>query len=378
MALEEVHPPSFLSNYKKAIIYESIDHYKKTAEFLEKALNYKTDHKANLKLAKTYQRLKKPYKSIAIYEQILEKDSLNLILKYHLGKLYLTTKKSDKAIKVFKYLLKKDSLNANYSYQLALGFAQKKDRDRMINSFIDTYKKDTTHIKAIAHLASAFYKLNDKDSTQLFVEKGLLLDKNHISLNRLKINQLYRDTNYKETIPLLLNLDTIDKKDTYSISMLGKVYYNIDSLSKAKKYFKKLVRIDRDDYKASTYLGHIALKEKEFKSAEMYYRLATFKGKEKRDEEYYGLATLYYELKKPKQAIKNFEKAYAENRRNYKALFQLAKMSDDYYKEKKIGYTYYIQYMDNFQDKDIVMTAFVTDRLKEIKKESFLKGERLE
>ena len=110
----------------------------------------------------------------------------------------------------------------------------------------------------------------------------------------------------------------------------------------------------------------------------MYYRLATFKGKEKRDEEYYGLATLYYELKKPKQAIKNFEKAYAENRRNYKALFQLAKMSDDYYKEKKLGYTYYIQYMVNFQDKDIVMTAFVTDRLREIKKESFLKGERLE
>ena len=376
--LEKVNPPSFLSNYKKAVIYESIDNYKKTAYFLEKAISFKDDNQTKLKLAKAYQRLKTTNKSIKIYEEILEKDSLNLVLKYQLGKLYLIKKKSKKAVTTFKYLIKKDRLNANYSYQLALAFAQQNERNKMINSFIDTYKKDSTHLKAIAHLATSFNKLKDKDSTSLFVEKGLQLNKNHINLNKLKINQLYKEKEYKETIPLLLNLDSITKKDTYSTSMLGRVYYNLDSLEKAKKYFKKLSRIDMENYKPYTYMGHIALKEENYKSAKMHYMMATIIGKERRDEEYYGLATVYYELKKPKEAITHFEKAYRENHRNYKALFQLAKMSDDYYKDKKIGYKYYSKYMNNFLGRDEVITAFVKRRVKEIKKEYFLKGETLD
>jgi tetratricopeptide (TPR) repeat protein len=379
MALQELDTSedSFLSNYKKAVIYESIDNFKKTAEFLEKAIVFKDDEQAKLKLSKAYQRLKRRGKSIKIYEEILEKDSLNLILKYQLGKLYLITRNPKKAISTFEYLISKDETNANYSYHLGLAFALQGKRDPMINSFIDTFKKDTLHLNAIARLATSFKKLNDKDSTKLFVDKGLALDKNHINLNKLKINQLFRDKKYKEAIPFLLNLDTIDKTETYSMSMLGRIYYNLDSLEQAKKYFRKLSRIDREDFKSRTYLGHIALKEKDYKSASMNYMMATFIGKEKRDEEYYGLATVYYETKKPKEAMKAFEKAYFENRRNYKALFQLAKLSDDYYKDKKIAYKHYNKYIESFYDKDEDMANFVKRRIKDIKKEYFLKGESL-
>ena len=329
-------PSTFESNFKTATIYESIDNYMKTVEFLEKALIFKDDYQSKLKLAKGYQRLKKSKKSIEIYEDILEKDSLNLVLMYQLGKLYLVTRNAKKSVQLFKYLIEKDKTNAHYSYQLGLAYAIRNDRDPMINSFIDTYKKDSTHLKAIAHLASSFNKLKDRDSTQIFVEKGLILDSNHINLNKLKINQLYRDKKYLEAIPFLLNLDTIAKNDTYPTSMLGRTYYNLDSLKKAKKYFRKLSSMDRESYKAWTYQGHIAVKEEKFKTAVMNYRMATIMGKEKRDEEYYGLATAFYEMKKPKEAILNFEKAYRENYNNYKTLFQLAKLSDDYYKDKKL------------------------------------------
>lgn len=379
LALKELDKkePSFLSNYKKAIIYESIDNYIKTVEFLEKAINFKEDYKTKLKLAKNYRRLKKSKKAIKIYEEIVAKDSLNLVLKYQLGKLYIITRNPKKAISTFKYLIKNDTINANYSYHLGLSFALSGKRDPMINSFIDTYKKDSLHIKAIARLAKSFQKLKDVDSTQLFVDKGLAINKNHIDLNKLKINQLYKDKKYKETIPLLLNLDTIDKKDTYSMSILGRSYYNLDSLEIAKKYFKRLSTTDWEDYKANTYLGHIAMKEKDYNSARMNYMFATFKGKEKRDEEYYGLASVFYETKKPKQAMNAFEKAYKENTRNYRALYQLAKLSDDYYKEKKIAYKLYIKYIESFYDTDEVISAFVKRRIQEIKKDYFLRGESL-
>lgn len=380
LALKELNKSeaSFLTNYKKAVIYESIDDYKKAAQFLEKAITFKDDENAKLRLAKNYRSLKLSQKAIPIYEDILAKDSLNLVLKYQLGKLYIINRKPKEAIKTFQYLVKNDAENANYSYHLGLSYALNGERDPMMNSFLDTHEKDSTHLNAIARLANSYKKLNDKDSTQIFVDKGLALDKNHIDLNKLKINQLYLDKKYAETIPLLLNLDTIDKKDTYSAAMLGRSFFNMDSLEKAKKYFKKVSIKDREDFKAQTYLGHIAMIEKNYRDASFRYMMATYVGKEKRDEEYFGLGTMFFETNKIPQAIDAFKEAYAENRKNYKALYQIAKLSDDYYKDKKIAYKLYIKYIETFYDKDDVIAAFVKGRIKDIKKDYFLAGELLD
>jgi len=211
----------------------------------------------------------------------------------------------------------------------------------------------------------------------LFTGKGLAINKNHIELNKLKVNQLYKDKNYKEAIPLLLNLDTIDRKDTYSTSMLGRMYFKLDSLDKAKKYFNKLYAMDRENFKAKTFLGHIAMIEEDYTTATFNYMMATYIGKEKRDEEYFGLGNVFLKKAQPKQALKAYEEAFKENRRNYKVLYQWAKLSDDYYKDKKIAYKLYIKYIETFYEKDLVIDAFVKRRIKDIKKEYFIKGETL-
>jgi tetratricopeptide (TPR) repeat protein len=146
------------------------------------------------------------------------------------------------------------------------------------------------HLKAITILAKSFKKLKDIDSTQVFVDKGLVLSPNHFELHQLKINQLFKDKKYAETLPFLLHIDSLHKKNTYITNALGKVYYHLDSLATSKKYFKKSSSMDSEDYKANTYLGHIAMKEKDYKAAMLNYTVATFKGQEDKDEEYYGLA----------------------------------------------------------------------------------------
>jgi len=186
-------PKSFVSLLKKATIYESIDAYKKAILNYEKALTIKNDYTTKLKLAKNYRAVKQYKKAIKIYEDIIDKDSLNLVLKYQLGKLYIITKNPKKAERTFKSLEKEDKTNANYSYHLGLSYALQGKRDPMINSFIDTFEKDTLHVKAITRLANSFQKLRDKDSTQLFVVKGLAISPNDYDLNTLKINQLYKD-----------------------------------------------------------------------------------------------------------------------------------------------------------------------------------------
>ena len=161
------------------------------------------------------------------------------------------------------------------------------------------------------------------------------------------------------------------------MAMLGRVYFNLDSLEQAKKVFNKLSFIDREDFKALTYLGDIYFKEKNYDRAIMNYIMATIRGKEERDAEYYGLARVFYEMEKPKKAIKYFNKAYEENPSNYRALYQLATMSDDYYKDKKIAYRHYNTYYERFHRKDEGMTNYVKNRINEIKKAYFMKGETL-
>jgi tetratricopeptide (TPR) repeat protein len=376
--LQAIATPSFLSNYKTAVIYESIDNYKQTALFLEKALQFKKDKKAILKLAKVYQRLNKSLVSIGIYENLLAKDSLNLVLAYQLGKLYYKTKNHQKSIVIFKSLTEKDPVNAQYSYQLGLSYAYAKERDRMINSFLDTYKKDTGHVRAISKLALSFFKLNKLDSTYLFINKGLALAPSDVSINRIKVNQLFRENKYAETIPVLLKLDSIEKMNLFNNTMLGKAYYNLEDFANAKLRFEKVVKLDTDAYKNYTYLGNIAMQQKKFKSAMFNYYQASSKGNEKRDAEYYGLANAYYAMKTPKMALKFYKKACEENFKNYQAKFQVAKITDALYEDKKMAYAQYKKYEKQFLDRDKVMTDFVQKRISDIKKEYFMKGEFLE
>ena len=376
--LSEIHPPSFLSNYKMAKIYESIDDYKKGAHFYEEALKLEENNLVKIQLAKSYQKLKLTKKAILLYEEIVAKDSANLLLRYQLAKMYITTRKAKKSINAFKKLIREDSLNANYSYQLGIAFALKPDRDSMINSFIDAFVKDSIHIKAIYQLANSFDKLNIQDSTNLFIKKGLELAPDHINLNKLKVNQFYKEKNYVEAISTLKLLDSLQPNELYTKNMLGKSYYNIGEYDLAKENFEIAKKIDAQNFKTYTYLGHIEAKKENYKSAISNYMLATFVGIEKRDEEYYGLGFVALQLGNQKQALKYFERANKENKFNYNVVYQLATLNDSLYKDKKIAYNYYQNYISNFENKNPAFTQFVEMRIKEIKKDYFLRGEKLE
>ena len=376
--LQEIQPPTFQSNKKMAQIYHLIDSYKQAVYYYEKALSFKEDYQTSIDLGRTYQRLKQYKKTISIYEEILTKDTHNLLLQYKLAKLYLLTKQPKKSVKIFQFLITQDIENANYSYQLGISYALLGKRNPKIDSYLEAYRKDNQHLKAVYRLAKSYKKIGDRDSSALFVEKGLVIQPNHLDLNKMKINYLFRKKQYSKAIDLLINIDSLVSNDYYTIKMLGRSYYNIDSLALAKKQFTKAKKLDNEDYKNYTYLGHIATKEKNFKTARFYYMMATILGKEKRDEEYYSLAIVYLELKEPKMAIKMFKKAILENWKNYKAAYQLAKLSDDYYIDKKGVYKLYKKFIEKFEGKDKEMTAFAFRRLKEIKKMYFLKGETLD
>jgi hypothetical protein len=86
-------------------------------------------------------------------------------------------------------------------------------------------------------MGAYFLKLKDRDATYLLVNKGLELELNHTSLNRIWVNQFYTEKQYKETIPVLLKLDSIKKMGLYTNTMLVKAYYNLEDFENAKLRF---------------------------------------------------------------------------------------------------------------------------------------------
>jgi len=376
--LSDINPPNFKSNVKTAKIYEGIEEHTKAIFYYEKALTFQEDMLVNINIGRVYQKLDNDKKAIEIFEKVLIENPDNLLLKYQLGKLFLSERKGKKAITTFKDLILKDKENANYSYQLARGYALNRKRDLSINSFLDAYQKDKIHLKSIYQLANSYYLLRDEDSTALFINIGLKLDKNHINLNRLKVNRFYKNKEYLQSIEVLKHLDSIEPNETYTQNMMAKSYYNLSEYELAKSYFEKSIKIDRSDYKIYTYLGNIETELGNLREANMKYVMAIMYGKVDMDDEYYGMAIVSLKENKKEDALRMLNKAYEENSKNYKVIYQLALVEDALRKDKKKAYRLYKDYINSFEDKDSKQTSFVKTRIKEIEKDYFFRREKLD
>lgn len=376
--LKKIDTLQDISNYKIGSIYASIDDNKKAIEYYQKSLSFKESFRIQLSLAKAYQKEKEYVNSIQIYETLLQTNTENLIITYELGKLYVSVNDFEKAVKVFKKLSIDDLTNPNYHYQLGLIAGRKSDGNGMIDHFLRAYKSDTTHVNSVYQLAKTFSLLRKRDSSRLFTDIGLQLDNLHISLNKLKINEHFRNNRFKEAIVRLKILDSITPDDLYTKKMLGRTYFSIDSLDLAETNFKMAMKLDPEDFKILTYLGHIYKAKKEYRFAMFSYLRATTVEKKSRHEEYYSLGMLYLETEETSKAIEMFKRSIKESDRVFKVLYQLALTSDSYYKDKNIANELYKDYINRFEFKDKEITAFVKNRMKEIKKELFMNVEKVE
>lgn len=105
------------------------------------------------------------------------------------------------------------------------------------------------------------------DSTYLFIYRGLKIRPDHKNLNRLYINQLRRDNRINAAINVLQKQDSLYPQEFFNKKSLGLCFYNQNQWNIAAEYFKAALKLNPEDYKARTYLGHIALHQKQYQNA---------------------------------------------------------------------------------------------------------------
>ncbi len=377
--LENTTPKTVFIFEKTADIYQAVGNYNKAIENYVSALRIEEVATIKVKLGKVYDSAGLTSDAILIYEEIIQKDSTNLLVANGLGKLYLAKHQPKKAETIYRYLKKKDTMNPNYPYQLGMALSKQNQFYEMGDNYIEAYKIDSLHFKSIYRLAKFYKKLHFKDSTVFFINKGLAIDKNNINFNQLKANVLYTSKDYEGAIKHLNLLDSLNYKSANSYEMLGMAYQHLDSLDTAETYFEKAIKLDMMNPGLLYRMANLLYIKKENKKASFNLMMAIYAAKPDLDKQYYLLGIIQKEAGELKKAIVSFEKALENNSQNYKALFELATTSDDYYKDKKIALKRYQNIIDRFklEEKDSDMTLFSKRRVKEIKEELFLEGETI-
>ncbi len=373
--LEEQQPKTEILLSKIANIYETIGNYNKAIQYYNKILKIEDNVNIKVKLGNAYKSAGLSTNAILIFEDIIKKDSSNLLVINSLGKLYLLKNQPNKAEKIYRFLKKKDSLNPNYPYQLAKSLAKEHKTLAMGQSYLDAYNIDTLHFKSIYELAKFFKTLKYKDSTMLFIDKGLKIDSTNVNFIQLKATELYYSKKFKQTLNYLNILDSLKFKSVNTYQMAGLCYYNLKQYDLAEKSYKNALRIDRSNAVILYRLGTLYYQQKKIKLAKLFLFQSIMYGKGDLDKQYFLSGVIAKEENNSKMALSLFQDSYKNNSNNYKALFQWSVTSDFYYKDKKIALKLYQNYLQRFEKKDSEISKYIVNRIAEIKKQYFIEGE---
>ncbi|MDY7395865.1 tetratricopeptide repeat protein [Aureibaculum sp. 2210JD6-5] len=357
---------------KIADIYQKTGNYTNAIQYYNKVYTLKPSDKIKEQLGKCYQYVGNSEKAMELQSEVLKDNPDNLLLQYNLAKLYAANRKIVKAIDLFSGLIEKDPTNPNFHYELGEAYEKiKKDPSKY---YLEAYRLDTAHVKSIYQLAKFFNKIKVRDSSKLFIDRGLAINSNNLNFLQLKAQNEFLEKEYDSTLMYLKKLEAQNFKTPFVNKLFGLSYFKLEDYENALLYFNKVVKADFQDTGTLFNIGLVHAAMKEYKKAEMSFYMSIAFQKPDVDKNYFELGKVQLEQNEVKKAIESFQKGFENNPRNYQLLFQIAMLSDGFYKDQKIALKHYVKYVDKFSTYDEKSTLYAKSRIKEIKKELFMKG----
>ncbi|MBQ8459227.1 tetratricopeptide repeat protein [bacterium] len=114
-------------------------------------------------------------------------------------------------------------------------------------------------------------------------------------------------------------------KEVYALT--AKVYFDMKEFEKAQDYALKAIDIEPNNTDALITLGDIAVRNKDYKNAELYFKKASSKDKSHIAE--IKLAKVYQELNNTKKAKDIYSKILRISSKSYEAYYQMALLEKD-------------------------------------------------
>ncbi|QLE01109.1 tetratricopeptide repeat protein [Galbibacter sp. BG1] len=325
---------------------------------------------SQLQIARAYKALGNFDKAVKQYLAVIALDSTNHVAQNELGKLYFKISEFEKARYVYYGLVTEENTNPFYYYQLGRIENIDKQPFKAISYFKSSYELDSTSINNIYEIGKHHLQQKQLDSVHKYVDIGLKMARNSIDLNNLKALAYFNNGEKEHAIPYFEKLLELNQHKTYIYKKLAECYEFVWRYEDAFQCYKTVIKLDNGDPEGYLGLGHLYALEKEYDSAKINYKTSIEIQKVNFTTEYYALASIALEEKDLKTAIEYYKKAYAEDPKNYIALYRICLYSDEYYKDRSYRLKLYENYMDLFPD--TYYSKVVEKRISELKTEIHL------
>ncbi|WP_299059675.1 tetratricopeptide repeat protein [uncultured Polaribacter sp.] len=162
-------------------------------------------------------------------------------------------------------------------------FESKEEEDikNSLKKYLQSYAKGVHRLKANYYLADVLFNAREFDKSIPYYQVVIAQEQNEFSEDSLsKLSQIYLEKEvFNKALPLLTRLEKEaynTENILYAQSNLMKGYYQTNMLSLAKEYAHKILSKDKLDdklvYDAKIIIARTSFKNKDFLSAERYYK----------------------------------------------------------------------------------------------------------
>jgi len=322
------------------------------------------------KIAKAYIAIGNYDAALLNYEQSIDANPNDALIKYEYAKLLAKTKKYQKASDEFYKLIDIDYRNPNYHYELGLVLEHLKDSTAQ-NRFYSAFQLDSTHQKAIYRIAKHQLKKGANRSVHRYVDIGLASYPNNKELISLKAQNYYVKKEFSNAVIWFEKLIALNEKSQFIYEKLRMSYANLYEFEKAIKFGMHALELEPTNANNLFIQAELYERIDDFKSAEKFMLLSLELQDLPLDKEYIDLASVYNRQEKYKEGIEMLKRAIRENPKNERAQFLLIYTKDTYYEDVDTRIKLYEVFLKKNPKSEY--KAIVEYRMKELKEEKFLK-----
>ncbi|WP_188458710.1 tetratricopeptide repeat protein [Psychroflexus planctonicus] len=324
-------------------------------------------------VAKAYIGLGNAKKASEVYQQNLE-DGDDLRHFYSYGKVLLQQNQAKLADSIFSYLHEKNPNNAEFLYRSALA-KQKLDSEDFKKTLYQAYDLQQNHLLVAYELAKEELKQKNYAIANRIATQALWNNPENTSLLSIKGQALYARGKWEECVSTFNQLKKVSDVPLFVELRLAKAHVKLGNYPDALKHYENCIAKDPTDFQILEDAAEVATFCEETKKAQIYISQAFALKDVSRSRQYYIFGTVFLQKEDFERAIGLFTQCIEEDANHEKATYALANAKDRFYADQQKILEAYELYLQNFPDGNYADLA--NYRVKELRKEIFLAGERL-
>jgi len=248
---------------------EAIADYKKVIELDSSLVD------AHFRLADTYLTYDNSRLALRTLEAASFQFPKDLSLLHKLAEYQIILKQNNEAFTTLQRATKIDRFDPKTFYLMGVNFQDIEDEEKAIRSYKLAVEKDPDFIDALMRLGFIYEQKEDPIALKYY-NNAIAADPELFDAYMAKGNYLGMQGKFPEAIKVFQEItDRSGKRNPSAFFNIGLAYFQMDSLSQAKKHFKITSDLDQTYGLAYYYQGRVAEQEGKIEEAKKSYMQAT-------------------------------------------------------------------------------------------------------